>query len=139
MHVGVQLEHLEAVFLDVVFELERAILRAPTRVEIEIADEAIRIFLRQVGAVLHVIAHTVATLAVAFAVAGIAGWRLDKPHVNAARLAVDVVGPVHQLEHALTGERLAGVAPGFVDQIGRVQVGIDDHWVLRNWFYLTPA
>jgi len=55
------------------------------------------------------------------------GGRLDQAHVDAARLAVDHVGAVHQLEHALAVERRAVMPPGLVDQIGRVQMGIDDH------------
>ncbi|MNE48626.1 hypothetical protein D3C80_1431010 [compost metagenome] len=127
VHVGVQLEHLEAVFLDVEFQLRRTVFRSPARVEVEVADEAVRVFHAEFGDVGHVVTHTFAAPAVAVAITGVARWRLDEAHVDAARFAVDHVRAVHQLEHALAGEGFAGVAPGLVDQVGGVQMGVDDH------------
>ena len=127
VHVGVQLQHLEAVLLDVELELERALLRAEARIQHEIADEAVGILLGQLGAVRHVVADALAAGAAADAVHRVARRRHDEAHVDAARLAVDPVRPVHQLEHALAVERRAGMTPGLVDQIGGMQVGIDDH------------
>lgn len=127
MHVGMQLQHLEAVFLDMEFELGRAVFRPPAGIVVEVADEAVRVFLAKFGDIRHVIADAFAAHAVAVAIACIAGRRLDEAHVDPARLAVDHIGSVHQLQHALAVEGRAGVAPCLVDQIGRVEVGIDDH------------
>src|SRR5450830_118234 len=127
VHVRVQLEHLEAVFLDVVFQFQRALLRTPAWIEGEVADKAVRVFVAKLRDIGHIVADAVAAAPVAVAIARIARRRLDEAHVDAARLAVDDVGPVHHLEHALAVERFARVAPGLVDQVGGVQVGVDDH------------
>ncbi len=132
VHVGMQLQHLEAVFLDVEFQLRSAVFRPPARVVVEVADEAVRVLLAKLGDVGHVVANAFAALAVAVTVAGVARRRLDEAHVDTARLAVDHVGAVHQLEHALAREGRTRMTPRLVDEVGRVKMGIDDHCSLRK-------
>jgi hypothetical protein len=62
--------------------------------------------------------------------------RLNERLIDAARLAVDDVRAVHHFDQALAGKWLAVMAPGEVDQIGRVTAGVDDHvldLLERNW------
>ncbi len=127
MHVGMQLQHFEAVFLDVEFQFRSPVLRAPARIEVEVTDEAVRIFLAKLGDIRHVIANAVAPAAVTIAITRIAGWRLNEAHIDPARLAVDHIRAVHELQHTLAGERFTGMTPGLVDQIGWMKMGVDDH------------
>ncbi len=127
MHVGMQLQHLEAIFLDVEFQFRCSVFRAPPWIVIEVADEAVRILLAELGDIGHVVSNAVASATVAVAVACIAGRRLDEAHIDPAWLAVDHIGPVHELQHTFAVKRFTGMAPGLIDQIGWMQMGIDDH------------
>src|SRR5574337_1656585 len=84
VHVGVQLQHFEAVFLDMELELRRAVFQAPARIVVEVADEPVGVLPTELGAISHVFANAFAPHAVAGAGAGVAGGRLDEAHIDAA-------------------------------------------------------
>src|SRR5690606_13420864 len=80
----------------------------------------------------HVIPNALPPHPIAVTVTRVAGRRLDEAHVDPARLAVDHVGAVHQLQHPLAGEGLTRVTPGFIDEVCRMKMGIDDHCCLLS-------
>jgi hypothetical protein len=110
-------------------DLGRAVRGAVARVVDEAAEEAIRVLLHQLDRVRHVGADRVAAGQVGDAVGvdRVALRRLDERLVDPARLAAHGVRAVHHLQQALAGEGFAVVAPGQVDDLGRVAAGVDDH------------
>ena len=127
MHVGMQLDHLEAIFLDMELQFRRPVFRAPARIEGKAADKAIGPSLDEFDHIRHIVTNTLATTAIAIAIARIAGWRLDKAHVDTTWFAVDHIGTIQQRNHAFAGEWRPRMAPGLVHQIGGMQMSVDNH------------
>ncbi len=128
VHVGVQLHHLEAVLPDVELELLGPVLRAEPGVVGEVSDEPVGVALHQLHDVGHVVADALPASPHAVLPYRVAGRRLDAAVIDPPRLAVHPVRAVHHLEHPLAGERLPVVAPSLVDDVGGMEVGVDDHW-----------
>lgn len=124
-----ELDHLEAQLPDVVLDRVDAVLDAAAGVVDEAADKAVRILAHHLGRVahIHVDGLGATALAVGPGIDGVALRRLDEGLVDAARLAVDGVRPVHHPDQALPGKWIAIVAPRQVDQIRRITAGVDDH------------
>ncbi|MNY13947.1 hypothetical protein D3C86_1471060 [compost metagenome] len=129
VHVGLELDHLEAEPLHVVFHRVHAVLHAAARVVDVAANEALRVLLHHLARVAHVHVDGLcaAALAVGVRVDGVALRRLDESLVDAARLAVEGERTVHHADQAFARERVAVMPPGQVDQVRRIATGVDDH------------
>ncbi len=138
VHIGLELHHLEAVFRHVAFDGLDAVLHAAARVVDEAADQPVRILAHHFQRVGHVGVDGFGAgyFAVRVGIDGVALRRLDKGLVDAARLAVHEIRAVHHLDQAFAGEWVAIVAPGQIDQVGRITAGVDDHGISSQYFRL---
>ncbi len=129
VHVGLQLNHAETVFLHVTLDGLDPVAHAATRIIDKAANETVRIFLNHFKRIRHIGINglTPVEFPVRPCVDGVALWWLDKRLVDAARFAIDRIGAVHHLNQALAAERIAIMLPCQIDQIGRIATGIDDH------------
>ena len=127
MHVGVQLQHLEAVLADMELQLGGPVVGPETRVVVEVPDEPIRVPLGQLSHISHVVADPLPARPPAVTPRRVPRRGLDETHIDTPRLAVDPIRPIHHGQHPLTRERLAGMTPSLINHVGRMQMGVDDH------------
>ena len=129
MHIGLHLNHLEAMLLDIALYGFDAVLDAAARVVDKAANEAVGMLLHAFECVSHVIVDGLAArlLTVAPCVDGVALGRLNEGLVDTAGFAIDVVGAIHGFEQPVHGIGFAVVPPSQVNLVGGVAADVDDH------------
>lgn len=133
VYVCVQFYYFEVVFFDVEFQFCCIVFWVLVWVVCEVVDEVVGVFLCEFGDVCYVVVNVVVVVVIVVVIVGVVGWWLDEFYVDVVWFVVDDVWVVYYFQQVFVGEWFVGMVLCFVDEVGWVQVCIDDYVMFWNW------